>query len=342
MLETESLYIVPTSNLYDPLYAIVLAMAVAVGGGNLLMIASVAIPMLHGDRAGRTLKIALMTLNIASCAVQIVECITMYGLGQDQVTLAILGVSPLTAFILGGITLLQLEIRFTFNSLYSLRSVANTGWLPSQKLQARIIVATLHLMMCWPAYVSMHVSEWESDWETVGLSLQSLLIAMVSFIQAILITFRLAQYYKSESRSHPIRARHFVLVVLLTMTFVMDIIGVAAYTWGTILQRGSNLDRIYLGLLGGQFAVSCLGVEVLCETASLLMMVHLVKAKHAVITPSTSNTTAVPSLNSAVLANSPAMILPHTFHSSLFNNKSNKSDQSTHQRTGSNVSYISK
>ncbi|KAH6568339.1 hypothetical protein BASA60_008642 [Batrachochytrium salamandrivorans] len=313
----------PISMLKDPRYAIVLGMAVVDALCNLGMIVAISVPMIRGNREGRTLKMALIVLNISVFALHSIEATSLYGIGNSVPYVANSSVPPLTSFTLLGVMMLQLELRITFNALIASRLVDTGFWTSSQKIHARIVVVVSHFIMCWPAYLNL-VDEAPliANWHVLGVSLQALIITIVSFMQAVLITSRLIKHSTSESGYHPRQWQCFVLIALIIVTFFMNIAGIMAFSAKIFLGKVDRPEIVYMCLLLEQFAIVTLGFEVLCETASLLLMVHWVKSKHVPVPSSGIDmtfTTEPKTFKSALQSHN---MLPQFFHSGMFKTKS--------------------
>ncbi|KAH6598798.1 hypothetical protein BASA61_002784 [Batrachochytrium salamandrivorans] len=318
---------------------------------NLGMIVAISVPMIRGNREGRTLKMALIVLNISVFALHSIEATSLYGIGNSVPYVANSSVPPLTSFTLLGVMMLQLELRITFNALIASRLVDTGFWTSSQKIHARIVVVVSHFIMCWPAYLNlvdeaplianvsahfmylpckshyggdpiltMYVYAWK--WHVLGVSLQALIITIVSFMQAVLITSRLIKHSTSESGYHPRQWQCFVLIALIIVTFFMNIAGIMAFSAKIFLGKVDRPEIVYMCLLLEQFAIVTLGFEVLCETASLLLMVHWVKSKHVPVPSSGIDmtfTTEPKTFKSALQSHN---MLPQFFHSGMFKTKS--------------------
>ncbi|KAH6583334.1 hypothetical protein BASA61_008044 [Batrachochytrium salamandrivorans] len=129
-------------------------------------------------------------------------------------------------------------------------------------------------------------------WQTSSTALQALLISLSSFIQAYLITTWLSKHLGFDTTSPNTRARYIAVVALLILTFVIDLGGIAAYVTSVYLYLQGTQPTFFLSRRVGQFAIICIGIEVITESVTLLNMLHLVcekQLKSSVATESPDN-----------------------------------------------------
>ncbi|KAH6594034.1 hypothetical protein BASA50_006940 [Batrachochytrium salamandrivorans] len=316
------MFTIPMPELRYALYAAATVLSFMVAVGNFLMTTSLIIPIIRGSRSGRTLKLALSILNVCSLILQVLVFCSIYGIKMHSGKPVNYLVPPIAAFILGGESWMLLETRFIFNALFTSGPIEYSYWTSQRKVGARLVLAMFHVFLLWPVYLPFFEAPWIDVWMLIGQATHRLLITLVSLIQAYMITTRLVQCHTPESGHHPLRTQHIGLVVLLITTFVIDVAGIIAYTWGSYNMQDPKSPHITLSLLTEQFATTCLGIDVLCETAALIMMVNLVMARQttATSTKEFEKTTRVVHSNNQLPT--PSSVLPHTFRSSMFRPRS--------------------
>ncbi|KAJ1336896.1 hypothetical protein BSLG_006656 [Batrachochytrium salamandrivorans] len=138
------------------------------------------------------------------------------------------------------------------------------------------------------------------------------------------ISDMLFRYRKTEfAPSRVLHKRQIILVMLLIMTFLMNMAGILSYTWGSSIRGDLTNSNWLVGRLTEQFAASCLGNDVLSETISLLVMVNLVLTKSAAVTPTKDFEKPITMIRSVDAPIPPDAILLYTFPSVMFKERSN-------------------
>ncbi|KAH6584365.1 hypothetical protein BASA61_007530 [Batrachochytrium salamandrivorans] len=192
----------------------------------------------------------------------------------------------------GGVMILQLDIRIVFDSLFPSGFCGTCGWSSKVKARARILIIALHVCLSLPDYLRIFGFVATIHWQTSSTALQALLISLSSFIQAYLITTWLSKHLGFDTTSPNTRARYIAVVALLILTFVIDLGGIAAYVTSVYLYLQGTQPTFFLSRRVGQFAIICIGIEVITESVTLLNMLHLVcekQLKSSVATESPDN-----------------------------------------------------
>ncbi|KAH6569429.1 hypothetical protein BASA50_000663 [Batrachochytrium salamandrivorans] len=314
-------YRMPVSSLATSLNSSIAALSLLVAALNLIVAISLAYFMIRGNRTGRIFKIALIVLNLSSCLLQLMTFNRLYDILPPSLGRLF---PPFAAFIFGGTFWLLLEIRFVFGTLFLLGPVDKPYWTLKRKVVARIALIAVHFLLLWPAYLGFSNDRHIRYWAIIGQATHAALCTIISFLQAYFITSRLFRYRKTEfAPSRVLHKRQIILVMLLIMTFLMNMAGILSYTWGSSIRGDLTNSNWLVGRLTEQFAASCLGNDVLSETISLLVMVNLVLTKSAAVTPTKDFEKPITMIRSVDAPIPPDAILLYTFPSVMFKERSN-------------------
>ncbi|OAJ39287.1 hypothetical protein BDEG_23150 [Batrachochytrium dendrobatidis JEL423] len=284
------------------------------------MLTIVVVKLIQNASATRELNAIIVALNLGCLILQLLEFIAIYDFNIQIDHQLDCGVPFLTASMLGGASMLQLEIRIKFDALFDTESSRSGFWTYRWKFYARVGLAIVHFVLCWPAYLLSSDIIWVDQWHYAGLSIQALSLSIFSFLLAILITQRLILYYKSDPKVEALRYQCNSLIFLLIITLFMDILGILAYTMEAFLIQDSREYMRNLAALADQFAIATLGIEIFCESATLLMVVHLVRSRQADFVPTKSGSLFDETFKSVVSKTCAPREIPTTLSSSLFKN----------------------
>ncbi|KAK5666994.1 hypothetical protein QVD99_006213 [Batrachochytrium dendrobatidis] len=280
---------VPSSYLVQPGFLIVFQFVIVIILTNIALIAYVLYTLSKKNQSAKSFKIAIILLNMIAVLLQIACAFSTYSYSLEVCYLCNIYEISL-ALCLGGMCLLQLEVRFIFDILFSNSHTAT--WSDFQKIKLRAIVISLHLLLCWPEYLHRVLTikdSWYITWWIGGLGIQSVILACLSVFQAYSVINALLKTTRRRSSKY-VRIAHRLLMTAIILVIVLSFASWAASIGAGILLRKPDIELNRLGTLGDQLSVSGVAFEVLFESIALLVMIDLVSRERMSNSSSTTMT----------------------------------------------------
>eukprot|EP00842_Homolaphlyctis_polyrhiza_P002240 jgi/Hompol1/3016/HPOL_003089-RA len=276
---------IPSGNYGDFSVIMTLAVSLAAAAATLFLSVRLALEALRRSPppvAARTFKAFASIISLIASTMLLIVIVHHFIIVTDILPEVSLKMSALCML---GMMHLQFEIRRVFGVLFLTKSGDIMGrWTPPQIVAARIGVAALHLLLCWPVYVRGLLNLDEASRKSltsqfvIGYTLQSLIIITVSGMQSQTIIARLIDIRASRiGQARPISSsRKRWMTAWLVTTVVSETIGIASLLWSSLIQQQG--DAVRSGLLN-LISMTCLCVEVLSEASVFLIMLRLVATR---------------------------------------------------------------